>query len=189
MSKIKMKSNLAPFPKPGCIIGAMVDGRPNFMNIVWVNRMNISPNILAASVNVKHYTLKGIKQNQSFSLNFPSIDLVEKTDYVGLVSGRDVDKSKLFEVFYGDDENTPMIRECPINIECKVHDMVELPDHVVVFGEVLNVYSEEQYMTDGALDPKKFNPIVFTRPGPIGTYWKLGDSIGRAWSIGKNLFE
>jgi len=122
-------------------------------------------------------------------MNFPSTDLVEKTDYVGLVSGRDVDKSKVFEVFYGELETVPMIKECPITAECTVHDLIELPDHVIVLGEVKHVYTEEQYLTDGVLDPEKFNPIVFTRPGPIGTYWALGESIGRAWSIGKKLLE
>jgi flavin reductase (DIM6/NTAB) family NADH-FMN oxidoreductase RutF len=82
-----------------------------------------------------------------------------------------------------------MIKECPITVECSVHDLVNLPDHVIVLGEVKQVYSEEQYLTDGSLDPTKFNPLIFTRPGPIGTYWSLGKSAGRAWSIGKNLIE
>ncbi len=189
MTKIEIKPEFAPFPKPTCIIGSLVDGRPNFMNIVWVNRMNRSPNIWAASINIKHHTLKGIKQTNSFSMNFPSTDLVEKTDYVGLVSGRDVDKSNTFEVFYGKLENVPMIKECPITAECTVHDMIALPDHIIVLGEVKHLYSEERYLTDGSLDPKKFDPIVFTRPGPIGTYWRLGEALGRAWSIGKNLIE
>ena len=100
MTKIEVKPEIAPFPKPSCIIGASVDGRPNFMNIVWVNRMNRSPNIWSVSINTKHHTLRGIKQTNVFSMNFPNTALAEKTDYVGLVSGRDVDKSEIFEVFY-----------------------------------------------------------------------------------------
>ena len=65
-------------------------------------------------------------------------------------------------------------------------DIVNLP---VVLGEVKHIYSEEQFLTDGSLDPKKFDPIVFTRPGPVGTYWAMGESKGRAWSIGKKLLE
>ena len=118
-----------------------------------------------------------------------SVDLVEKLDYCGLVSGRDVDKSEVFEVFYGKLENVPMIRECPVCVECTVQQMVELPDHFVVFGEVKHVYTEERYMTGGALDPTKMNPIIFTRPGPKGIYWTLAHDIGQAWSIGKRLKE
>ncbi|MHA1906922.1 MAG: flavin reductase family protein [Candidatus Thorarchaeota archaeon] len=189
MTKIEVKPEIAPFPKPVTIIGSQVDGQPNFANIVWVNRMNRSPNILGVSINHKHHTLKGIKQTGTFSVNFPDTQLAEKTDYVGLVSGRDVDKSTIFDIFYGSLKTAPMIKECPIAVECSVHDMVELPDHAIVLGEVKQVYSEEQYLTDGSLDPKKFDPLIFTRPGPIGTYWSLGESIGRAWSIGKKLLE
>lgn len=189
MSKIEITPKIAPFPKPTALIGSLIDDRPNFMNIVWFNRVNRSPNIWAASVNKKHHTLEGIKQNGSFSINLPSPDLAVKTDYCGLVSGRDVDKSELFDVFFGKLKTAPMIRECPVNTECLVQDTIDLPDHVIVLGEVKYVYTEERYMTDGALDLKKMNPLVFTRPGPIGSYWGLGEYVGKAWSIGKQLRE
>ena len=189
MNKIEVKPELAPFPKPVTIIGSLVDGRPNFANIVWVNRMNRSPNIWAVSINHKHHTLKGIKQNNTFSVNIPDTQLAEKTDFVGLVSGRDVDKSTVFDVFYGSLKTAPMIQECPITAECTVHEIIDLSDHAVVLGVVKHIYSEEQYLTDGHLDPKRFDPIVFTRPGPIGRYWKLGSGVGQAWSIGKKLID
>ncbi len=189
MTKIQINPGLAPFPKPTALIGSLVDGRPNFMDIVWFNRMNFTPNIWAASVNRKHHTLKGIKENNTFSLNIPSTKLVEKTDYCGLVSGRDVDKSELFEVFYGELKTAPMIAECPVCVECSVHDLIELTDHFIILGEVKGIYTEEQFMTDGVLDPKKMDPIVFTRPGPKGSYWALGEFVGQAWSIGKNVGE
>ena len=189
MTKIEINEMLAPFPKPVALVGAMVDGRPNFANIVWINRVNRSPNIWVVSINVKHYTTEGIRNNKEFSINFPNPGLATKTDYCGLVSGRDVDKSNVFNVFYGELENAPMIQECPVCVEFSVHQLVELPDHVVVFGEAKHVYTEEQYMTDGVLDPKKFNPLVFTRPGPRGIYWTLGEHVGDAWSIGKALVK
>ena len=136
MSKIEITPKIAPFPKPTALIGSLIDDRPNFMNIVWFNRVNRSPNIWAASVNKKHHTLEGIKQNGSFSINLPSPDLAVKTDYCGLVSGRDVDKSELFDVFFGKLKTAPMIRECPVNTECLVQDTIDLPDHVIVLGEV-----------------------------------------------------
>lgn len=189
MTKIEINEMLAPFPKPVALVGSMVDGKPNFANIVWINRVNRSPNIWVVSINIKHYTTIGIKENKVFSVNFPNPELVVKTDYCGLVSGRDVDKSNVFNVFYGELENAPMIEECPVCVEFSVHQFVDLPDHVVVFGEAKHVYTEEQYMTDGALDPKKFNPLVFTRPGPRGIYWTLGEFVGDAWSIGKPLVK
>lgn len=189
MTKIEINPNIAPFPKPTALLGSLVDGTPNFMNIVWLNRVNRSPNIWVVSVNKKHQTMKGIQETGWYSLNFPNTSLVEKTDYCGLVSGRDVDKSKLFEVFYDPEEKVPLIKECPVCAACVVTQYVELPDHFVVFGEVKHVYSEEQFLTDGELDPLKMDPIIFTRPGPIGNYWSLGTKIGKAWAIGKNVSE
>jgi flavin reductase (DIM6/NTAB) family NADH-FMN oxidoreductase RutF len=189
MTKIEINQMLSPFPKPVALVGSMINGRPNFANIVWLNRVNRSPNIWVVSINVKHFTTEGIRKNKAFSVNFPNPDLAIKTDYCGLVSGRDVDKSDVFTLFYGELENVPMIQECPVCIECTVHQFVELPDHVVVFGEAKHVYTEEQYMTDGVLDPKKFNPLIFTRPGPRGIYWTLGEYVGDAWTIGKELVK
>ncbi|MHA1959591.1 MAG: flavin reductase family protein [Candidatus Thorarchaeota archaeon] len=189
MSKVEISPAIAPFPKPIALVGSVVDGRPNFMNIAWVNRVNRSPNIIAASINIKHFTLEGIRQNGTFSVNFPDTTMVERTDYVGLVSGRDIDKSSVFQVFYGELKGAPMIQECPVCMECSVQQFVELPDHIIVLGEVIHTYTEEKYMTDGTLDPKKMDPVVFTRPGPIGMYWHLGEAVGQAWSIGKRLKE
>ncbi len=187
MNKIELNPELAPFPKPTALIGALVDGRPNFMDIVWFNRMNRSPNIWGASLNKKHHTLKGIRQNNTFSINLPDTSLVAITDYCGLVSGKDVDKSKLFEIFYGFLKSAPMIAECPVCFECVVHDYVELSDHVIVLGEVKHIYTDERYLTEGVLDPKKMDPIIFTKRGSDGTYWTIGNELGQAWSIGKEI--
>lgn len=66
--------------------------------------------MLAISLNKSHYTCTGIKENGTFSINIPSVEMVAKTDYCGLVSGNDGDKSILFHTFYGILENAPMIQ-------------------------------------------------------------------------------
>ncbi len=185
MSKIEITSNIAPFPKPIVLVGSTVNGIPNFVTVAWFNRINGLPNLWAMALGKSKYTLEGITENRTFSVNFPSTDLIEKTDYCGLNSGRKVDKSALFDVFFGELPNAPMIRECPANAECTVFELVDLPKTVLVVGEVKHVYTEERFMTDGALDPAKLDPIIFTRPG--NTYRALGPIIGDAWSIGKTL--
>jgi flavin reductase (DIM6/NTAB) family NADH-FMN oxidoreductase RutF len=187
MSKIEISPEIAPFPKPIALVGSMVDGRPNFITVAWFNRLNRSPNIWGVAISKKKYTLEGIKQHGSFSVNLPSTDLVEKTDYCGLYSGRNVDKSLLFNIFYGKLETVPMIRECPFCVECSVYDLIELPASILVLGEVQHAYAEERCMTDDDLDPKKIDPFVFTKPGD--KYWALGEAIGDAWSAGKHLAE
>ena len=185
MTKIKLDEKISPYPMPVVIVGSVVDGRPNFMTVAWVNRLNGSPNMWGLALGKNQYTLEGIRTNQTFSINIPDKDLVVETDYCGIVSGRTVDKSELFEVFYGELESAPMIRKCPVNLECSVYDIVELPSASLVLGEIKASHTEERFMTDGRLDPKKINPIMFTALD--NQYWIMGESVGDAFQIGKQL--
>ena len=185
MSKIKLDSDASPFPKPIVLLGSIVDGRPNFFTVAWFNRMSMTPNIWGACVGKAKYTLTGIRENKTFSVNFPNSDLVKETDYCGIRSGKNVDKSRLFDVFYGELETAPMIRECPVTAECTLRELVDISSHYLLLGEVKHLYSEEKFMTDGELDQKKLNLLIFTKPAL--QYWILGEVVADAYSIGKEL--
>ena len=185
MTKVEIDSGGSPFPKPVVLVGSVVDGRLNFFTVAWFNRMSRTPNIWGACVGKTKYTLKGIRENKTFSVNFPGADLVMKTDYCGIRSGKDVDKSQLFDVFYGELESAPMIGECPVTAECTLTDIIELSTHSLLLGEVKHLYSEERYMTNGVLDQKKLNLLIFTNPAR--QYWTLGDVVADAYSIGEEL--
>jgi len=187
MDKIEINSGGSPFPKPIVLLGSVVEGRPNFFTVAWFNRMSRTPNIWGACVGKTKHTLQGIKENETFSYNFPGADLVVKTDYCGIRSGKNVDKSELFDVFYGKLESAPMIQECPVTAECTLHELIDMSSHYLVLGEVKHIYSEECYMTDGVLDQKKLNFLLFTNPSR--QYWTLGDVVADAYSIGKKLEE
>jgi flavin reductase (DIM6/NTAB) family NADH-FMN oxidoreductase RutF len=184
-TKIAANPNISPYPMPVVIVGAIVNGRPNFMAVAWFGKLHGRPNIWGLSIGKEQYTLEGIKANMEFSINIPDASLIEKTDYVGIVSGRDEDKSIQFEIFYGKLKSAPMINECPLTAECKVHDMVDLPSTVLVLGEVVSAYTESQFTTNNVLDPKKVNPILLTQPD--NHYWSMDRVIGNAFSDGKKL--
>jgi flavin reductase (DIM6/NTAB) family NADH-FMN oxidoreductase RutF len=118
-----------------------------------------------------HYTNAGITENGTFSVNIPSVHMAEKVDYCGLVSGRRVDKSALFETFYGKLKTAPMIRECPFSAECRLIQTVELPMEQLFVGEIVAAYSEDRYLTAGTPDMAKMNPLL---PDSIGwaAYWR-----------------
>ncbi|MHA2374166.1 MAG: flavin reductase family protein [Candidatus Thorarchaeota archaeon] len=185
MSKIELKSRVSPYPMPVIIAGTIIDNRPNFMAVAWFNRLNGTPPLWGMSIGKKQYTLEGIRANGNFSINVPSADLVTETDYVGIVSGRDADKSSIFNVFYGKMETAPMIRECPLTMECTVHDIIELPSSVLVLGDPITAYTEERFMTDGKLDPMKIDPFMLTQPD--NHYWRLGEIVADAFAVGKKL--
>ena len=185
--KVNIGIDASSYPMPVTLVGANVRGKANFMAVAWVTRVNFKPAILAVAPNNTHYTPEGIRENHTFSINVPSAGMVEATDYCGLVSGRRADKSRIFEVFYGETETAPMIRQCPLCFECKLLQIHELPTNSLCLGEVVAVFTEEKYMTDGKPDIKKMDPFVLTMPD--NRYWALGDCIGKAWGTGKKLKE
>ena len=73
----------------------------------------------------------------------------KKTDYCGLVSGRDTDKAALFDVYYGELKTAPMITECPLSLECGLEITVENPTNNFYIGEIIASYTEEKYLTGG----------------------------------------
>jgi len=184
MTKIKLDQRFSPYQMPATIIGTIVDEKPNFMTCTWVSRLNRSPPKWMASINVKHYTMEGIRKNQIFSINFPSVNIIKETDYIGITSGRITDKSKLFKLFYGETK-APMIKDCTINIELSVNDIIELPDHFIVIGTAVNTYIDEKYLTDGKPDVKKMNPIIYFGIEEQPSYWSVGEKLADAFKLGK----
>jgi flavin reductase (DIM6/NTAB) family NADH-FMN oxidoreductase RutF len=185
MEKINISVNVCPYPMPVSLVGAVVNGRINFMAVAWLARVNLKPPIIGVAINKRHHTPAGIRENEAFSVNFPSADLMEKTDYCGLVSGREMDKSGLFAIFHGQLDAAPMIKECPLCLECKLVKTVSLATNELFLGEIKGVYTEERYLTDGKPDVHKMNLLILTRPD--NNYWTVGAHQGKAWSVGKKL--
>ena len=185
MNKIKIDSGAAfLYPMPMVLVGSVVEGRVNFMAVGWVSRVNFKPSLFAIALG-SHHTNKGIDENREFSINIPDVSLIEKTDFCGLVSGSKTDKSELFNVFYGESDKVPLIEECPVCMSCSVYDAVKLPSNTLYIGEPREVFTEEKYMTDNQLDIKKINPFTLTMPD--NHYWSVGENLGKAWNIGKNI--
>ena len=185
MQKLNIDANVYLYPMPVVLVGVEVQGKPNFMTVGWVSRVNFKPPMIAACINKAHYTPDGMFENRAFSINIPGKSMVGVTDYCGLVSGRKVDKATLFKVFYGELQGAPMIAECPLNMECRLVDTVDLPSNYLFIGEIMGAYCGEEFMTDGNPDVKKIDPLVLTMPD--NSYWGVGEFVARAWSIGKEL--
>jgi flavin reductase (DIM6/NTAB) family NADH-FMN oxidoreductase RutF len=171
---------------PAVIAGAMVNGKPNFLTLGnYGNISHIPVPIVFISVNKAHYTNAGIKENGYFSINLPSKDLVQKTDYVGLVSGKDVDKSRVFNVFYGSVEKAPMIKECPVNIICRLLRIFDLPNQEIFIGEVMETFVNKECCEEDKPILMKVNPLLLGSR----TYWELGNKVGDAFEDGKSLIK
>jgi flavin reductase (DIM6/NTAB) family NADH-FMN oxidoreductase RutF len=185
MNKVKIGKNNFVYPMPMVLVGSVVDKKANFMAVGWVSRVNFNPPMIAVALGNSHYTNIGIHKNNAFSVNIPGIEMMGKVDYCGLVSGEKVDKSKIFDIFYGDLPDAPMIQECPLCMECKLVNTIALPSNTLFIGEIIETYTEERYLTEGKPDIKKINPFTLTMPD--NNYWKVGENAGKAWNIGKDF--
>ena len=185
MAKVNIGDQAYVLPMATTILGSLLEDRPNFMALGWLTRVNFEPPMLGVAVSQGHASHKAILETGEFSVNFPTVEMVEVTDYVGLVSGKRVDKSNLFNLFYGELKNAPMISECPLTMACKLVKTVELPTNSFFIGEIVGAYSEERFLTNNMPDIKKINPFLLTMPD--NGYWSVGELIGRAWSDGKSM--
>ncbi len=185
MGKIRIANNAFVYPMPMVVVGAVVDGKTNYLAVAWVCRVNFEPPMIGVALGKRHHTNRGIREHQEFGVSLPSADLIKAVDYVGLVSGARVDKSGIFEAFQGQLRYAPMIQNCPVTMECKLVKTVDLPADEFFIGEIVGAYTEERYLTDGKPDIKKMNPFTLTMPDNL--YWCVGESVGKAWSIGKDF--
>jgi flavin reductase (DIM6/NTAB) family NADH-FMN oxidoreductase RutF len=181
--KIKLGAKNCLYPLPTTLVGANVNGKPNYITMAHVGIMNLSS--VSLGMHKSHYSNIGIRENETFSVNIPSIKMVKETDYCGIVTGKKVDKTKLFETFYGKLRTAPMIKECPLSMECRLSKTVDFPDHDVFVGEVVETYVDEECLTEEIVDFSKIQPILFVMNDR--SYWKLGDRIGKAWHVGNEL--
>lgn len=188
MTKVKTEHKTVVYPMPAFLIGANVDGKPNFMTAAWSGIAGGEPPVITVGIRHSRYTLKGIHQNNTFSVNVPSVDIAKETDYCGIESGSKVDKVKIcgFDVFYGKVETAPMVEQCPVNLECKVMHMLDVGSHILVVGEIKETYVSENCLTDGRPDVNKIRPFAFN-PRPEADYQAFGAPVGKAFGIGLDL--
>jgi flavin reductase (DIM6/NTAB) family NADH-FMN oxidoreductase RutF len=112
MAKVTIDRNAFTYPMSMVLVGTLVNNLPNFMAVGWVTRVNFKPPMIAIALGKTHYTNSGIHASGAFSVNIPGIDLLEKVDYCGIVSGKNADKSTLFKVVPGKETGAPMVDDC-----------------------------------------------------------------------------
>lgn len=185
MPKVKIDPGPFVLPMPVVLVGATVNGRPNFMTAAFAGIMNFKPPVVACGLNPAHHTCAGILETGTFSLNLPGPELVEATDWCGIVSGKKLDKSHVFDTYTGELKTAPMIETCRLTAECRVIKTEPFEMDTVFFGEVVSVYLDDEAAADGGPDWMKIDPLLFTFPDKA--YRHLGSYIAEAWRVGKNF--
>jgi flavin reductase (DIM6/NTAB) family NADH-FMN oxidoreductase RutF len=176
----------ALYPMPTTLVGATVNGKANFLAVAHVGILNHgTPQYLSIGLGKLHYTNPGIRENRTFSICLPPEKLMVETDYCGIMTGKKTDKASLFDVFYGELQTAPMIRECPVNMELRLHDVLDYSTHDIFIGELVQTYAEETVLDDGKIDIARVRPLLFDMAST--KYWALGEAVGKCWNAGKAL--
>jgi flavin reductase (DIM6/NTAB) family NADH-FMN oxidoreductase RutF len=188
MKKVLMGPTTLVLPTPAFLIGADVDGKPNFMAVAWSGIVNSDPPMISVAIRPARHTRRGIIQNSTFSVNIPSADLTRETDYCGIRSGSKVDKVAVcqFKVFYGKLGTAPLIEQCPVNLECRVVHTMELGSHTLFIGQVEETHLSANCLTDGKPDIDKISPIIYA-PEPFRQYLAFGQVTGKGFQAGLEL--
>lgn len=165
--------------------------RPNIITLSWVGIACSRPPIIGIGVlNIKRFKFSYnlIKQTKEFVVNIPSAGILQEVDYIGEVSGKDHDKFMETELTPQNATKVkpPLIKECPVNLECKLKQIVKLGSHNLILGRVVYVHVDQDILNEtGGKNYKKANPILYCH----GEYWSLGEKLGRRHLSRKtNLF-
>lgn len=162
------------YPTP-CVLVSCGKKKPNIITVAWCGVLCSSPPTIGVSIRPQRYSYPIIMEEKAFGVNIPTADMAEKVDICGTTSGRNVDKFKLcgFTPFEGKHTGIPLIKECPVNIECTLKQTVELGVHTLFIGEVVEVYITEKLKEE---DIKQLNPLAYI---PItGEYVSIGSIVG-----------
>jgi len=173
--------SLALYPTPLTVVGAMADGKPNWLLVGHLGI--IGHDRIMVSLAKAHYTNQGIKQTGKLSVAIVSEDMLAKADYCGCVSGSKVDKSALFAYHLGE-SGAPIIEEAPLVMECSVADVYETPGFESFICTIDNVYAEETVLNEaGKPDYRKLKPVLFEMP--TYEYLRTGEVIGSCMRLGQ----
>ncbi|HEY3421569.1 MAG TPA: flavin reductase family protein [Methanocellaceae archaeon] len=181
MDKVKLGAKTLMYPMPAVLVGTNVKGKPNYMTAAWCGIACMAPPMIAVAINHARQTAKGIEENKTFSINIPAVRQAIEVDHCGIVTGAHGDKSKVFEPFYGTLKTAPMAKECPVNIECKLHTAVDLGSHSLYIGEIMETYVDNEAIVEGAPSVEKVDPLIYAD----GKYYGIGKFVTKAFSAGK----
>lgn len=178
MSRQSWKPGNMLYPLPAVLVStADKQGNRNVFTVAWTGTVCSDPAMLSISVRPERYSYHMIKETGEFVVNLTTKDLVFATDFCGVKSGRDIDKFKKMHLtpLEADQVSVPLIKESPVNIECRVTQTIPLGTHEMFLAKVLAVHADEAYMDQtGRFSLARANPIVYSH----GEYFALGEKIG-----------
>lgn len=178
MSKVQWKGGTFIYPIPAVMVSCGTMEESNIITVAWTGILNTNPAMCYISVRPERYSHDIIKENGEFAINLTTRQLAYATDWCGVKSGRDVDKFKEMKLTKerANIIKPPLIKECPVSVECKVKEIVPLGSHDMFVAEIVAIDADEKYIDKkGAFDISKCDLIAYANGG----YYPLESKIGK----------
>ncbi len=179
MSKQIWKPGTMLYPIPAVMVSCgSLDAEKNIITIAWTGTINSDPPMTYISVRPERHSYKIIKEKKEFVINVVTEELAYATDFCGVRSGKDIDKFELMNLTAEKASvvSCPIIAQSPINIECRVKDIIPLGSHDMFLAEIVGVMADEKYMDEnGRFNFEKSRPVCYSH----GEYYGLGKYIGK----------
>ena len=174
------------YPIPAVMVSCQREGeKPNIITVAWAGNVCSSPAMLSISVRKERYSYDILKETGEFVVNLTNRKLAYATDWCGVRSGKDYDKFKEMHLTPQESRfvSAPGIAESPVNIECKVRNVLELGSHDMFVAEVMGVTVDEKLLANkGKFDLRAADLISYSH----GEYFTLGEKIGKfGYSVAK----
>jgi flavin reductase (DIM6/NTAB) family NADH-FMN oxidoreductase RutF len=180
------------FPMPCVLVVGGTWANADALAVAWINIVSSTPPTIAMGLRESRRTLELIHESGSFTVNVPSAKMAAEVDFFGLVSGRAIDKfsSTGLSLLPGTATVTPIIEQCPFNLECRVVEEVPVGAYRLVLGEIVEAHADDRILKGGdgtAVDMDKLDPLVYC--AGVREYRKLGKKVADAFSVGKSLMS
>lgn len=179
MAKQHWKPGNMLYPVPAVMVSCKREGeKPNIITLAWVGTICSDPAMVSISVRKERYSYDIIKETGEFVINLVTKDLTKATDYCGVRSGRDADKYKEMglTILPSQHIKAPGISESPVNIECKVKEIIPLGSHDMFLAEVAGVTVDDAYMNEnGKFELNQIGLTAYSH----GEYFELGEKLGK----------
>ncbi len=150
------------YPNPATMVSCSNGNNDNIITLAWVGTVCSDPPLISISIRPSRYSHGLISASKEFVINIPDDKMIEACDFCGTKSGRNIDKFKGSGLTRekGTIVNAPLVKECPINIECRVKKIISLGTHDMFIGEVVCVNADEEVVySDGDIDHDKISMV------------------------------
>lgn len=165
MAKKKLKPQTLLIPLPAVMVSCQWgNNKPNIITAAWVGVACSEPPMLSLAIRKSRFSHGIISKSGEFVVNLTTEELLKQTDFCGTYSGRDIDKFEKAHLtpMGGSVVKAPLIKECPINLECQVRHILELGSHDLFIADIVATHADEEYLDkQDRPDINKFKPLVY----------------------------